>query len=195
MKTVHIFRIMTLIFFLTSAAYANEWKLDPDHSEVRFKIRHIHTTISGQFPDFQGEIFFNPEKLDKSRFDFTVKVDSVNTGNGKRDNHLRSKDFFDADSYPVMTFASSKIIRKSENIYELHGDMTIRGVTRSIQIPVLFFPPKPHPFDKKKLVAGFESGFSLARLDYNVGNGKFLKMGVVGENVDVELAMEVSREK
>lgn len=171
MKFAHITRVLALIFFLTSTVYAAEWKVDPDHSEIRFRIRHIHTTISGQFPDFKGEIFFDPEDLDQSRFDFTVKVDSVDTKNGKRDNHLRSKDFFDADTFPVMSFASSKIIHKSGDMYELHGDMTIKGVTRSIQIPVQFFPPKPHPFDKKKLVAGFQSDFRLARLDYSVGNG------------------------
>lgn len=191
MKLAHLYRSLALIFFLMSSVHAAEWKIDPDHSEIRFRIQHIHTPVSGHFTRFQGEIFFDPENLGESRFDFTVNVDSVDTRNGKRDNHLRSNDFFDAAAFPVMTFASSRITHTGANRYLLHGDMTIKGETRSIQIPFEFFPPKEHPFDKKKQVAGFQSLFRLNRLEYHVGDGKFLKMGVVGEYVDVELAMEV----
>jgi polyisoprenoid-binding protein YceI len=183
------------MLFYSSISIANQWNIDHDHSEIRFKVKHIYATISGQFADFQGKIFFNPDNLDKAKFDFTVKVKTINTNNGKRDNHLRSKDFFNVDKFPVMRFKSSKITRIKDNLYALEGMMTIKDITKKMNLKFKFFEPQQHPFDNKKLVAGFKTFFIIPRLDFHVGSGKFLKMGVVGENVDVEMSMEALRKK
>ena len=186
---------IALFFFFSSQVSASQWSIDADHSEIRFEIKHILTTVSGQFAEFRGDIVFSPEKLDAATFDFTVNVNSVDTNNGKRDNHLRSKDFFYSDKFPEMKFKSSKISHLKGNRYALEGMMTIKDVTKKINIEFQFFQPQPHPFDKKNNVGGFQTTFIIPRLDYNVGNGKFLKMGVVGSDVAVELTVEALTEK
>ena len=195
MKTLFRSLIVFSLFFCASSASAFQWTIDADHSEIRFKINHILTTVSGQFTEFTGDVQFDPQTPDAGKFDFTVSVKSVDTNNGKRDNHLRSKDFFDADKFPEMKFQSSKIYHLKDNRYALEGVMTIKDVSRKIQIEFDFFPPQTHPFDKKKNVAGFQTNFIISRLAYHVGDGKFLKMGVVGSDVEVEIAMEALTEK
>lgn len=195
MKTLFRSLIVFSLFFFSSYASASQWTTDADHSEIRFKIKHILTTISGQFTEFNGNLLFDPQTPEAGKFDFTVNVKSVDTNNGKRDNHLRSKDFFDADKFPQMKFTSSKIYHLKDNRYALEGVMTIKDVSQKIQIEFEFFPPQPHPFDKKKNVAGFHTTFTIPRLAYHVGNGKFLKMGVVGSDVEVEIAMEALTKK
>ena len=190
MKTFFRSLMIIVICFIASQVSASQWRIDGDHSETRFEIKHILTTVSGQFTEFTGDVIFNPEDLDRGKFDFTVKVNSVNTNNGKRDNHLRSKDFFDADKFPEMGFKSAKISHLKDNLYALEGMLTIKDVTKKINIEFEFFQPQPHPFDKKKNVGGFKAKFILPRLEYHVGNGKFLKMGVVGSDVAVEITME-----
>ncbi len=192
-----IFKILAVFALccFTSTAFAYNWNIDDDHSEIRFEVKHILTTVSGQFSDFKGDIFFNPEDPGKGKFNFTVKVKSVNTHNGKRDNHLRSKDFFSADKYSEMSFKSSKIDHIKDNRYSLEGLMTIKDVTKKMHFEFVFFQPQIHPFDKKKWVAGFKTVFAISRLDFKVGNGKFLKMGVVGEKVAVEISIEALRKK
>jgi polyisoprenoid-binding protein YceI len=195
MKTLLRFIILSGLFVFSSYASAFQWTLDADHSEIRFKINHILTTVSGQFTEFNGDVLFDPDTPETGQFNFIVKVKSINTNNGKRDNHLRSKDFFDADKFPEMTFKSSRIHHLEKNRYALEGLMTIKDVSQKIQIEFEFFQPLPHPFDKQKKVGGFQTNFTIPRLEYNVGNGKFLKMGVVGRDVDVEIAMEALTEK
>ena len=195
MKTLFRSLIVFSLFFFSSYASAFQWTIDADHSEIRFKINHILTTVSGQFTEFKGDVLFNPETPEAGKFNFTVNVKSVDTNNGKRDNHLRSKDFFNADKFPEMTFKSSKIHHLKGNQYALEGLMTIKDVSQKIQIGFKFFQPQPHPFDKKKKVGGFQTNFTIPRLEYDVGNGKFLKMGVIGRDVEVEIAMEALTEK
>jgi len=175
MKPLFRSLIVFCLLFFSSYASASQWTIDPDHSEIRFKIKHILTTVSGQFTEFSGNLLFDPQTPEAGTFDFTVLVNSVDTNNGKRDNHLRSKDFFDAAKFPEMQFESSKIHHLKDNRYALEGVMTIKDVSRKIQIEFEFFPPQPHPFDKNKNVAGFQTRFSIPRLAYHVGDAKFLK--------------------
>jgi polyisoprenoid-binding protein YceI len=174
---------------------AHEWKVDPNHSSIMFDIKHIYSTVRGHFSDFTGDVFFDPDNLEKSKFDFTVKVDSINTNNGKRDNHLRSSDFFDAGRYPVMTFKTSHVSHATGNKYVLEGKMTIKDVTKDMVLEFIYWGEKEYPSKKNKMVAGFDTRFNINRLDFHVGNGKFFKMGVVGKNVDILISLEAVRNK
>jgi len=140
-------------------------------------------------------VAFDPDNLDQSKFNFIVTVNSVDTNNSKRDNHLRSKDFFDSDTFPVMAFNSSKITRITDNRYVLQGQLTIEDVTKTMDLEFSYFPSKPHPIMENNLVSGFYTQFDIFRLDFHVGNGKFLKMGVVGETANVEISMEATRKQ
>ena len=121
------------------------------------------------------------------------RVKSVNTNNGKRDGHLQSGDFFDAKKYPEMTFESQSITRKQGDQYSVTGVMKIKDVSKTLELPFTFFGSKPNPFNPKQEVAGFEARMTIDRIAYHVGNGNFLKMGVVGKDVDVLISLEATR--
>jgi len=192
--------VLFVLLFVTGAAgqiyaMAPQWKLDPAHSGIYFMIQHIYSNTYGFFDDFKGETYFDPDNLGSSSFNFTVQVKSVNTNNRKRDGHLRSGDFFSVKEYPVMTFKSTRITHKKGNHYVVEGKMTVKDVTKSISVPFTFFGTTDNPFNPKESVAGFEARFTIDRLEYNVGNGKFFKMGVVGKEVDVTISTEMTRKK
>jgi polyisoprenoid-binding protein YceI len=176
-------------------AMANEWQLDPAHSGFMFEIKHIYSTIRGQFNSFSGSVFFDPEHPEKSRCEFVVKVDSIHTNNGKRDNHLRSKDFFDADNYPAMTFKSTQVSPAGANKYLLQGQLTIKDVTQDVSVELVYKGQKENPFKKKQLVAGFDTRLTIDRLAYNVGSGQLYTMGIVAKKVDILVSLELVREK
>jgi len=190
-----LFLLLILVGAGSSGAAANEWKLDLSHSNVLFDVRHIYSSVGGRFPDFTGKVFFDPAQPEKSSCEFVVKVDSIDTANGKRDNHLRADDFFAAKSHPKMTFKSKTVKPLSGNTYLLTGDMTIRDVTKEVEMEFTYLGQKEHPFKKGQIVAGFETRLTIDRLDYNVGNGKFYKMGVVGKEVNIFVSLEMTRKK
>jgi polyisoprenoid-binding protein YceI len=185
----------SLILLVQTQTMAYEWKADPNHSGILFEIKHIYSITRGHFSDFTGDVFFDPDNLEKSKFDFVVKVDSINTHNGKRDNHLRSDDFFAASKYPVMTFKSSRVSHAGGNKYIFEGKMTIKDVTKDMVLEFIYWGQKENPFKKKDMVAGFDCRLKINRLNYHVGDGKFYKMGVVGKDVDVLITLEMIRDK
>ncbi|MBA3009346.1 MAG: YceI family protein [Proteobacteria bacterium] len=190
MKKSLVHLLILVVFFAPSLVWGNEWKIDVNHSSIRFGVKHIFSTVSGYFPDFKGKIVFDPDALDQSAFDFTVKVKSINTANTKRDTHLRSDDFFSADTFPNMKFRSSKIVHQGGSLYVVTGTMTLKETSRSMDIPFTFHGVLPSPFNKKEEVAGFDTEFTINRLDFGVGSGKFSKMGVVDEMVRVVISIE-----
>lgn len=182
-----------LVFFMLlipAAAMGQEWKADTNHTGIGFGVKHIFSTIWGSFSEYDAVISFDPNALDQSRFDFTVKVKSINTGNGKRDNHLRSGDFFSADDFPVMRFTSSRITHEQGSQYMLEGTLQIKDTRKLITVPFTFHGTAPSPFNKDQIVAGFDTRFVINRLDYGVGSGKFKKMGVVDDMVQVMITVE-----
>jgi polyisoprenoid-binding protein YceI len=188
--------IFTAILFIMistmswTSAWAKNWEIDANHSTVQFGVTHIFSTVFGTFSDVEATIRFDPDHPEQGSFDFIVRVKSINTGNGKRDNHLRSKDFFDAGAYPEMRFQSSKIVHKGANNYVVTGIMTLKKTATTMEIPFVFHGIAPSPFNKKQVVAGFDTQFSLDRLAFGVGTGKFHKMGVVGKDVLVMISVE-----
>lgn len=196
MKKYTLIGMMVIITFFTAgvaSAAAPKWDLDVAHSGFYFGIKHIYSEVKGFFSDYEGTILFDPADLEASRFDFAIKVKSVNTNNGKRDGHLLSDEFFDNKKYPTMTFKSQSIAQVKENQYTVEGMLTIKDVSKKITVPFTFFGTQPSPFNPKITVAGFEARMTIDRLAYNVGNGKFYKMGVVGKDVDILISLEVTR--
>jgi len=190
-----IYFILSLLLLGQTHVMANEWTIDPTHSGVMFEIKHIYSTVRGHLSDFTGEVFFDPDNLEKSKFDFVVNVDSINTNIEKRDTHLRSNDFFAVNKYPVMTFKSSRVSHAGGNKYILEGKMTIKDVTKDMVLEFIYWAQKENPVKKNEMVAGFDTRFNINRLDFHVGDGKFYKMGVVGKDVDILITLEVGRKK
>jgi polyisoprenoid-binding protein YceI len=196
-KTFFVSTAVAFMLFIgtNSMAAAPQWKIDPPHSNIYFGIQHIYSKVKGHFNAFEGMIQFDPDNLKESRFDFKVKVDSIDTNNGKRDEHLQSVDFFDADKFPEMTFKSKSISHKTGDQYEVKGVLTIKDVSRDITVPFTYFGSRQHPLNPKWIVAGFEARMAIDRLTYHVGDGKFYQMGAVGKDVKVLISMEATREK
>lgn len=188
--------LISMLFTAThSMAAAPQWKIDSPHSNIYFGIHHIYSTVKGHFNEFDGTIQFDPDDLKGSRFDFTVKVGSVDTNNGERDKHLKTADFFDADKFPEMTFKSTSISHKAGDQYEVEGVLTVKDVSRNVTVPFTYFGSRQHPFNPKWTVAGFEARLNIDRLAYHVGGGKFYQMGVVGKDVKVLISVEATREE
>ena len=120
----------------TVQAAARGWELDKAHSNFYFRISHIFSKVDGKFNDFSAEIKFDPANLAESSFFFEIKTDSVNTDIAKRDKHLQSSDFFDSDKFPLMTFASTKITAAGNNVYEVAGKFTVKGVAYDLTLPL-----------------------------------------------------------
>ena len=192
--------ILTIIFsgFLMAdvvLAAPEKWDIDKAHSNIYFDVRHTYSTVRGQFQDFSGTLKFDSENLKVSSVSFKVNTKSINTGVAQRDNHLRSDEFFAVKQYPAMTFQSNGVKQKEGNQYTLEGNLTIKGKTQKIAIPFTYYGTRENPLKKGQRVAGFETRFTINRLDYEVGPGKFFEMGVIGKQVDVLISLEVLNDK
>ena len=192
-----IFTVVISLFVLSGLGYADpqKWEIDKAHSAIYFEVKHIYAGTRGLFEDFSGHILFDPENKQAGSVEFEVKVDSINTHITQRDNHLRSDDFFDAKQYPLMTFKSKRVKPVSDNNYVLEGDLTVKDVTQSVEIPFTYMGMQDNPLRKGTWVAGFEAPFTIDRLSFNVGSGKYYNMGVLGKDVRIVIALEVLKDK
>ena len=123
---------------LAAPALADTYTVDRNHSEAAFQVRHILTKVRGTFRDFTGTIDFDKAKPENSSVEFAIKVTSIDTGTQKRDDHLRSPDFFDVAKYPDITFKSTKVVSKGNSKFDVTGDFTMHGVTKQITCPSRF---------------------------------------------------------
>ena len=170
------------------------WTVDKAHTSISFEINHFFTPVKGNFKDFKGTLALDPNDLGSSKVDFTVNITSVNTGEKKRDAHLQSKDFFNAKKWPTMKFTSTSI-KKSGSDYVAVGKMTIRDVTKNVEIPFKVLGTKDHPMKKGNLITAIRSEFTIDRTEYGVGTGSWAATAVVGDNVDVTVLIEAYRKK
>src|SRR5690554_594122 len=116
-----------------------KWKLDPAHSEIQFKVKHLMVTnVTGRFTDFDANIETSSESFEGADISFSAKTESIDTSNKDRDTHLRSNDFFNAEQHPELKFKSTSFKSKGDSDYELEGEMTIRDKTAPVKLNVEF---------------------------------------------------------
>lgn len=190
-----LFSLLLLLLVWPNQALSNEWKLDSVHSNFYFDVQHIYAKVRGQFTDFTGKVSFDPDNPKTGKFDFAIKVNSIDTKVEKRDTHLRSADFFDSGKYPLITFKSEKVSRAGDSKYLVEGALTIRGVTKNVALEFLYHGQKENPLKASEIVAGLDSRLVIDRLEYHVGDGKFYKMGAVGKDIAVLITLELLRDK
>ncbi len=190
-----LFAAFWILVPIHAGAAAPTWTFDAPHGEINFKIKHILTYVTGHFEKYHGVIKFDPDDPAGSSMDVVIEVDSVNTRVAKRDEHLLSPDFFDAEKYPVITFKSSEILHKGGHDYVAKGKLTMKDVTREIELPFTFLGILDNPFNEKQLIVGLNAEFTVDRLDYHVGDGKYYKLRQLGKDVTVTLHFELLREK
>ena len=172
-----------------------KWAVDTMHSSIDFSIRHMMIAkVKGSFNQFEASIEADPNDLTTADIAFSVDVASVDTRNADRDAHLRSADFFDVENHPKMTFKATKIERTGDGEYEVTGDLTIRGVTRSETFKVTFEGAGKDPWGNHK--AGFSAEGTIKRSDYGLTWNAALETGgvLVGDEVKIHLEIEAAEQ-
>ena len=170
------------------------WNIDNNHSNILFKINHFFNEIPGTFHDFGGEVVFDPENAGNSMFDIEIMVASVDTNVQDRDQHLRTADFFDVQSYPTMHFSSSEVRHVEGNNYVAEGQLRIKDVTREVELPFEFLGVREHLMRDNTLVAGLHGNLTINRTDFGVGVGDFASTAVIGDEVNIEITLQVNKE-
>jgi len=173
------------------SAFAAQLEADPAHSSIGFDIKHLMiSTVHGQFTDFAGTVENEGNDLTKSKVRFNVKSNSINTANAKRDEHLRSADFFDVQKYPEASFVSSSIKKVGTGKYRMEGDLTIRGMTKKAVFDVTSFGKKKDPWGNEKV--GFQAVSTLNRKDYGLNYNQALETGgvLLGEQVKLIIDLQ-----
>ena len=169
----------------------NNWVLDPAHSEVQFKIRHLMiTNITGTFNLFEARAITQDDDFSSAKLSFKANIGSINTNNEQRDAHLKSPDFFDVEKYPILSFTSTKTEDVEENgDFELIGDLTIRDVTKKVKFNVEFGGIMKDPYGQTK--AGFSISGRINRKDYGLTWNATLESGGVVVGEDIKLTSEI----
>jgi len=168
------------------------WKFDPAHTSIEFVAKHMMiTNVKGHFKSFDGQIVEQGEDPLTAVVEVTIQAESINTGNEQRDGHLRSPDFFDAASYPTITFKSAKVESRGGDRYAFTGDLTIRGVTRPVELDVTI-DGKATSMQGKKIYA-FNATTSFNRKDFGLNWNVALETGgwLVGEQVKINIDSEI----
>jgi polyisoprenoid-binding protein YceI len=175
-------------------AAADTYTVDKQHTEAGFQVRHILTKVHGTFRDVSGTIAWDKANPSRSTVEFRLKTASVDTGVAPRDNDLRSQNFFWAEKYPEITFVSTKIAAKTKNQFDVTGNLTIRGVTKQITLPVTYLGEEKDPYGNTK--AGFETGITISRQDYGLVWNKVLESGgvLVGDTVEIAVNLEAAKD-
>jgi polyisoprenoid-binding protein YceI len=167
------------------------WEFDRSHSSINFHVRHLMVSkVHGQFHDWTGTLELDPADLAKSRVNVTIEAKSIDTREPKRDDHLRSADFFEVDKFPLITFASTKIERAGDDAARLHGELTIHGVTRPIVLDVELSPEVNDPWGGVR--TGFSAKTAISRKDFGLTWNVALEAGgiVVGDKIEITLEIE-----
>ena len=175
----------TVLFGAASPALAQNYELDPGHTSVYFKIKHLDVSyVFGRFNDVEGQYTLG----DDPSFQFTVQTESVDTGNQKRDDHLRSPDFFNAKQFRTITFQSTSV-SETDDGYEVTGDLTLHGQTNEITVPLEKVGEGEDPWGGYR--TGFATEFTIKRSDY--GMDQMLEM--VGDEVTLMISFEGKRQQ
>lgn len=171
-----------------------KWAIDPSHSEVQFKVKHlVISTVTGSFKKFEGTLETEGEDFDGAKAAFSVDVKSIDTGAADRDGHLRTNDFFAADEYPTINFEGT-LKKVGDNTYKMTGPFTLRGVTKDIELDVTYGGTMVDPYGQTK--AGFEISGSINRKEYGVSWSAVTEAGgvVVGDEVKLGLNVQVVKQ-
>jgi polyisoprenoid-binding protein YceI len=194
MKILRYF-VLLLLFAYTSVYAQTNWSADPYHSNIGFSISHLTISeVSGSFDTYTIDVSTVDDDFTKSRITFTGDVNSINTGVEKRDTHLKSEEFFDAENYPYMTFVSKSLEKVHGNNYKLLGDFTIKDITKKIEFDVVYNGTVKD--SQGEIRAGFKITGEFNRLDFGIMWNNFLETGglIVGKTVYLDMDLELVKQ-
>ena len=166
-----------------------KFAIDKTHSEAVFQVRHLITKVRGRFTDLEGTFQYDDAKPEASSVDFAIKTASVDTSTADRDAHLRSADFFDVENHPAITFKSTSVAGSGAQL-KVTGNLSIRGVSKQITLPVSYLGGAKDPWGNQR--AGFETEITLNRKDFGLNWNAALEAGgfLVGDEVKVNLSVQ-----
>ena len=171
-----------------------KWVIDPAHSEIHFKVKHlVISNVTGAFDKFNATVYSTGDDFTDARIDFTADVNSINTNQPDRDNHLKSVDFFDAANYPELLFKSKSLRKKGNNDFILTGDLTIRGITKQVDLDGEFGGIVKDPYGNTK--AGFELNGKINRKEFGLHWNAITEAGGVVVADEIKLMMNVELAK
>ena len=167
-----------------------KWVIDPTHSEIGFKVKHMmFTNISGKFTKFDASIETDDTDFENAKVEFTGAVDSISTGNADRDTHLISADFFDAAQFPEIKFKVTSFTKIKDDQYDLTGDLTMHGVTKSVKIPTQYSGLMKDPWGNAKIAFSLDG--KINRKDWGLNWNSALEAGGVLVSDEVHLTIEM----
>lgn len=173
----------------------SKWAIDPSHSEISFKVKHlVVTTLTGKFETFEGGLETANEDFSDATISFTADVASINTGNADRDGHLKSDDFFNAEAFPKVTFTSTGFTKIGSDEYKLTGNITLRDVTKPIELTVEYGGTATDPWGNVK--AGFEINGKIKRKEFGLKWDALTEAGgaVVSDEVKLHLNVQLVKQ-
>jgi polyisoprenoid-binding protein YceI len=176
-------------------ATETKWVLDPMHSEVQFKVKHlVISTVTGFFKSFEGEVLTESDDFQDSKIDFSLDVASIDTTQEARDQHLAGPDFFDAATYPKISFKSTSLTKVDDSEYTLAGDLTIKGITKPITLNVEFGGTATDFYGNTK--AGFEITGKINRKEFGLTWEGITEAGaiVVGEDIKLIINAQFAKQ-
>ena len=181
-------------FIIMSTTETTKWVLDPTHSELLFKVKHLMiTNVKGEFRKFNAEATTQGEDFSTAQITVSIDASSVFTNNDDRDNHLRSADFFEVEKYGELTFASSSLTKNGDDEYKLSGLLTIRGVSKPVELEVEFGGINKDPWGNMK--AGFSLNGKISRKEWGLNWNAALETGGVLVSDEVRLSAEIQMVK
>lgn len=168
------------------------WKIDNSHTRANFSVRHMMISwVHGTFDKIEGDIEFDPQNPEATRVEVKIAAESINTGDGQRDAHLKSPDFLNVEQYPYLTFKSKRVKLLDETHARLVGDLTIRDITREVELDVEYAGMVKSPWGT--ISAGFTASTQINRKDWNLTWNVALETGgvLVGEMVKINIELEL----
>jgi len=171
----------------------SKWQVDPTHSNVKFTVTHmVVSEVEGVFRKFEGTIEQSKPDFSDAKINFTVDISSIDTDNEKRDGHLKSDDFFNAEKYPQMKFVSTSFTPVSDKNYKLEGNLTIRDVTKPVTFDVIY---NGSVSNGGKSIAGFKAITTINRFDYKLKWDKATEAGALVVDKDVKISINAELKK
>jgi len=196
MKKISYLLVMIFVAVFSSLSQEKTWKIDNAHSSIIFSVSHmVIAEVSGYFREFEGTLNSYSDDFDKSQVEVKIKGSSITTDNEARDKHLKSPDFFDVEKYPTMIFKSTSAVKTGDNTFDINGELTMKGVTKSIVLKAKLNGVVTDPYGN--LRSGWKAVTIINRFDYGIEWNKTLDSGglVVGKEVSLVINVEFVLQK
>lgn len=175
-----------------------EWTVDGSHTEINFSVKHFFTPVTGTFDSFEIQLMYDAQAPENSTVNVRIDVASVDTDNERRDNHLRSTDFFDAETYPFITFESTSVQALGSNRLLARGNLTIKETTQEVELAIDLLGIMDLPPEMSEMmrgitqVASFTATTRIDRRDFQVGVANWAQTVIVGGDVDISIGLEAN---